>query len=78
RPRQFIKPDLWRDYPTWNESNTRASLDRAIKHRAKGWINDKELAFIKQWCRDRMLKLMMQKDAKIAALRAKEAKDTSE
>ncbi|MDO8535053.1 MAG: hypothetical protein Q7S17_09990 [Xanthobacteraceae bacterium] len=66
-PRQFIRPNLRQEYPAWNDRLARTSLDRAIKHRAKGWINDKELAVVERICQDAILE-----DAEVAALRAKE------
>lgn len=71
--RQFIRPNLTHEYPAWNARLARTSLDRAIKHHAKGWINDKEIAFVEQRCQDALLEA-----AEVEALRALEAKDTSE
>ncbi len=69
----FSRAHLSQEYMTGNERQARCSLDRAIKHHAKGWINDKELAFVECQCRDTMLMAAMAKDAKITALRAEEA-----
>ncbi len=72
-PRQFIRPNLRQEYQACNARLARTSLDRAIKHHAKGWLNDKELAVVERACQDALLE-----DAEIAALRAKEARDTSD
>ena len=73
RPQQFVRPNLACEYPAWNTPHARMSLDRAIKHHAKGWINNKELAFVERRCQDALLKA-----AEIVALRAKEAQDKTE